>query len=168
MANDGTALTVNGEALVYTDDGNGGAIAVDADVNTVFPVEVDPDTLSYTVEMFDALDGVTKTTDFFDSTGSGIAHEEATFNVTADLLLKVSANARDGNVETTEAASVQWNANGIGVNGEDTDGADHTITVIRCIVNLPTPGNSQTVESVSFTLTDLTGHYDLRTETFKT
>lgn len=161
VANDGTPLTVNGEALVYTDDGDGGVVAVDAEGHVVFSVDVNLADHSYTVTMLNEIDGVSKSADLFDSTGSGIAHEDATFNVTADLLVKVTAMARDATGKVTEAASVQWDDDGVGVNGVATVGADH-INVgdsLHCEFT-DASGNSQTVEGASFTLTDLAGHYE--------
>lgn len=165
VANDGTLLKANGESLVYHDDGDGGVVAVDAEGHTVFAVDVDPANHSYTVMMFGEIDGVSKSADLFDSTGSGIAHEEATFNVTSDLLLNVTATARDASGTATETANVQWDADGIGVNGKNTAGVDHINNGdwLHCGFT-DALGNSQIVESVSFTITDLTGHY--RYETF--
>lgn len=160
-ANDGTVLSVNGQGLVYADDGDGGVVAVTSEGHTVFAVDVEADTHSYTVTMYDELDGLTKSANLFAADGSGVPQEEASFTITADLLLKVTATARDASGTSMEGASVQWDDDGIGVNGEDTAGVDHINNgdSLHCEFT-DALGNSQTVEGVSFTLTDLTGHFN--------
>lgn len=159
--NDGTVLTSNGQGLVYADDGDGGVVAVTSEGHIVFSVDVDADTHSYTVTMHDELDGVTKSANLFDTDGRGALHEDATFTVAADLQLKVTATARDASGSSVETASVQWDDDGIGVNGEDTAGVDHINNgdSLHCEFT-DALGNAQTVESVSFTLADLSGHFN--------
>lgn len=164
VANDGTELTVNGQTLEYADDGNGGVKAVSSsDGNVVFSVEVDPDTLSYTVTLDHQLDTM-QTVNLFsgESEGPQLSQE---FTVNDNLFVRASAAltvADSGNVY------VQWDYNdGIGVYSEKTsDSVDSdSNTKIDDYEKLTLEffnanGNGQDVNSISFTLNNLNGQAD--------
>lgn len=150
----GHALTSGGMQLIYEDDGAGGVHAVIAGTHdAVFSVSLDDAAGTYTVTMGPhALDAV-QSTALFSGAGGGGNNASADFAASESLNVHVTATSSNG--PDPDAAYVQWDSGGIGVNsGSGTEkyiGPNDVLTMEF----QGGDGQSQAIESIHFTLTGL-------------